>query len=354
LREGEQVSVSESLATAVFWFVFLLFLPGVLNALGIASIAEPVQDIFNSILGYIPNVLGAAVVLLIGWVLARVIREVVTNLLAALGINSLGARVGLSEERTLADIVGTVIYVFIMLVVFVGALEQLDIEAISGPTTVMLTTIIDYIPLVLAAAAILVIAYGIGRVVADLVRDLLASVGFDRVPEKLGLSWSGERPLSDWLGYLTLIVIMIFAATSAVEILGLAFLTEAFNVFVAFLWRVALAAVVFAIGLYFANLAHRTILATGTNNASFLATMARVATIVFAGAMALRQLGIADDIVNLAFGIILGAIGVAAALAFGLGSREVAGQQVERLVSELRSPEPATGPADTAEPGDIV
>jgi hypothetical protein len=55
--------------------------------------------------------------------------------------------------------------------------------------------------------------------------------------------------------------------------------------------------------------------------------------------MSLRQLGIADDIVNLAFGLLLGALAVAAALAFGLGSRDIAGREVERFVNSLRSPD---------------
>jgi hypothetical protein len=83
---------------------------------------------------------------------------------------------------------------------------------------------------------------------------------------------------------------------------------------------------------------YRIISSTQTNNAHFIAQMGRIAVIVFAAALGLGQLGIAESIVNLAFGIMLGAIGVAIALAFGLGSREVAGREVENFVSSLRSP----------------
>ena len=55
--------------------------------------------------------------------------------------------------------------------------------------------------------------------------------------------------------------------------------------------------------------------------------------------MGLRQMGIADDIVNLAFGLLLGAIAVAVALAFGLGARDIAGRQVEGWLGQLRSDE---------------
>jgi hypothetical protein len=55
--------------------------------------------------------------------------------------------------------------------------------------------------------------------------------------------------------------------------------------------------------------------------------------------MGLRQMGIADDIVNLAFGLLLGAIAVAVALAFGLGSREIAAREVESVLKQWRAGE---------------
>jgi hypothetical protein len=53
-------------------------------------------------------------------------------------------------------------------------------------------------------------------------------------------------------------------------------------------------------------------------------------------AMGLRAMGIADEIVNLAFGLTLGAVAVAVALSFGLGGREAAGRQMEHWLSRLR------------------
>ncbi|MDH3546805.1 MAG: hypothetical protein OEN22_06875, partial [Gammaproteobacteria bacterium] len=62
----------------------------------------------------------------------------------------------------------------------------------------------------------------------------------------------------------------------------------------------------------------------------------RVAILGLVLAMGLRAMGIADDIVNLAFGIILGAVAVAFAVSFGLGGREAAGKQMEYWLSGLR------------------
>ena len=99
--------------------------------------------------------------------------------------------------------------------------------------------------------------------------------------------------------------------------------------------RLILGLVVFGIGLYLANLAATTLRASGNAQAPLLAIAARVAIIVLSGAMALRQMGLANAIINIAFGVLLGAIAVAVALAFGLGARDAAGRVVERWANKL-------------------
>jgi hypothetical protein len=355
LEEGEQVSIGESLATAIFWFVLLLFLPAVLAALGITSIAAPIQSVINEIFAYIPNLLAAGIVFLIGWFIARIVRQIVTNLLKAIGTDAFGERLGLRLETGLSELLGTILYVIILLVTLIAALERLNITALSVPTTRMLASIIDAIPNLIGAALIVVIAYAVARLVMTLVTDLLRGVGFDSLPERLGLGWSGERTPAQWLGYLVFIVIMIYAASAAVELLGSAFLVATLETFTAFFWRVVLAAIIMGIGLYLARLAHDVILSTGANYALLLARLARIATIVFAAALGLRELGVANEIINLAFGITLGAVGVALALAlglgFGLGSREIAGREVENFLSSVRA-EGADASSAAAEPSE--
>ncbi len=342
LEEGEQVSIVEPLATAVYWFVFLIFIPPVLEALGIRSLAVPLTSTLNDIFGYIPAILSAAIVAIVGWFLARIIRNIVTNLLQAIGTDRLGQRAGLSEDRALSDILGTVLYVGIIILVIIQALDQLNIDAISDPLNSMLMIMLDAIPAILGAIVILLLAYFIGKIVSGLVKTLLSAVGFDTLPEKLGLKWSATRTPSDWAGWLVLILIMIFAATAAVELLGSAFLVDAMDIFITMLWNVFLAAIMFAFGLYFANLAYKIILETGTDNALFMARMAKALVIIFAAAIALGQIGIAKEIINLAFGISLGALGLAFALAFGLGiglsKRDIPGREVDDLINKWRTP----------------
>jgi hypothetical protein len=100
--------------------------------------------------------------------------------------------------------------------------------------------------------------------------------------------------------------------------------------------RVLIGVVIFAVGLYFANLAHRLVLSSGTGNSKLLAQAARVAIIIFVGAMALQQMGIGSDIVNLAFGLLLGAIAVAVAISFGLGGRDIAAEKIRETLSKVQ------------------
>jgi hypothetical protein len=355
LEEGEQVSITEPLANATYWFIFLLFIPAVLEALGIRSLALPLTNTLNDIFSYIPAILSATVIALIGWFLAKIIRNVVTNLLKAIGTDRLGQRAGMGEDRSLSDILGTILYVGILILVIIQALDQLNIDAISDPLNSMLLIIMDAIPSLLGAIVILLLAYFIGKIIAGLAKTLLAAIGFDVLPEKLGLKWSTTRSPSDWASWLILVVIMIFAATAAVELLGSAFLVNAMDVFITLLWNTFLAAIIFAFGLYFANLAYKIIIETGTDSALFMARMAKVLIIIFAGAIALGQMGIAKEIINLAFGISLGAIALAFALAFGLGvgigkPGNIPGREVEDLITKWRTPPAEVNeetPADT-------
>jgi len=93
---------------------------------------------------------------------------------------------------------------------------------------------------------------------------------------------------------------------------------------------------ILAIGFWLANVVHGALARGGSENARWLARIAQVAIIGLVIAMGLRAMGIAPEIVNLAFGLTLGAVAVAVALSFGLGGREAAGRQMEHWLQKLR------------------
>jgi hypothetical protein len=297
----------------------------------------------DNLLGYLPNLLGAAIIVVVGWFVARIIRQIVTGLLVAAGADRLGERIGLGtavEGQTLSGIIGTVLYALVLIPAVIAGLNALQIEAISGPATNMLNTLLDAIPAIFGAMIVLGVTYLIGKLVAGLVTNVLTSVGFNRVLALIGLGsepQEGQRTPAEVVGYLVLIGLMLFATIEAADLLNFGIVADLVAEFLSFAAQVVLGIIIFGLGLYLANLARNVIVSTAGAQANLLSRAAYLAIIVLAAAMGLRQMGIADDIVNLAFGLLLGAIAVAVALAFGLGAREIAGRQVDSWFKQLRS-----------------
>lgn len=342
---AEQFSLSDSLANVIYWFIFLLFLPAVLDALNMHGLLGPVQGMVDKVLAILPNIFGAGLILLVGWFIARVVRQMVSSLLMAAGADRLGGRVGLDTTpggRSLSTLIGTVVYALVLIPAVIAALNALQIAAVSDPASEMLTALLAAVPAIFGAVVVLGIAYFVGRLVADLVTNVLTGVGFNQVLTWVGLGGEpaeGQRTPSEVAGYLVLVAIMLFSAIEAAELVKFAMVAVLLAQFIDFAAQVALGVVVFGLGLYFANLARSIILATGGSQSNLLAHGARLAILIFASALALRQTGIADDIVNLAFGILLGTIAVAVAIAFGIGSREVAARLVLRWSETLLGPQ---------------
>jgi len=344
MEEGE-TSFSQSIGNAAFWFVFLLFLPALLNALGMAGLVAPVQGMFDDLLAAIPNALGAGMILFVGWFVARLVRQVLTNVLAATGVDKVGQRIGLDAalgEQKLSGLVGTVVHALIMIQVVIAALDALAIESISGPATAMLTAIWDSIPKFVGAIVVIGVSYYIGRWISQLVTNLLAGVGFDKVLSWIGLGQSlGEdkRTPSEIIGTIVLVGIMLFATVEAASLLGFGIVADLVATVIGYAGQAVIAVAIFGAGLYLANLTRNLIEGIGMANAAVLGRLARIAIMTLVIAMALGQLGVATEIVNMAFGLLLGAIAVAIALAFGLGGREIAARKVEDWLQSLSEKE---------------
>jgi hypothetical protein len=180
----------------------------------------------------------------------------------------------------------------------------------------------------------------VGKVVAGLITDLLAGMGFNAILKHLGIGSEpkeDERTPSEIVGYLALVAIMLFAIFEASSLLGFEALSEVMKELTILGGHIILGLIVFGIGLYLANLASKTIKASGTAQADLLSGIARIAIILLAGSIAIRYTGLANEIINLAFGLILGAIALALAIAFGVGGRDLAAQKLKEWTSSKNS-----------------
>ena len=338
---GEYV-LSKGIGETVYWLVFLLFLPAILGALAVEGLLDPVKGLTETLLQFLPNLFAAGLILAIGWFIARMVQRIVSNVLAAVGSDQFGDRVGLNQvlgDQRLSKMVGLLVYVLILVPVLVGALNALELDAITTPASNMLGTMFGVIPDLVGAALMLLVAYIIGQVVASLVSNLLTGIGFNTILIRLGVA-KEQAPAANTpamtVGTLIVVAIMLFASVEAAEVLGFNQLADLISSFIVFAGQLLLGVVIFGIGLYFSNLAATTVRSSGAAQASLLALAARSSILVLAAAMALGQMGLADDIVNLAFGLTLGAIAVAAALAVGLGGREIVAHELKEWVQSLK------------------
>jgi len=369
-------------ASAAVW---LLALPALLGTLELHGLLAPVNAMLSRLMGFVPNVVGAAVVLAIGLLVARIARQLVSGLARAAGAERVAEKLGLAGAlgaEGLSGLAGRIVFVLLLLPTVMAALQPLGMDALTQPLSRLFDTLIGIVPRLLSAALVLGIAVFVGRALANLTAALLAGAGLDRLPARLmgeargaadaaatagsaagsaaasaastgappppAAMRFGGRALSEWVGSAVMAGLVLAALAQATEIIGLPVLTELVATLGAALARLAVAAVLLLAGVLLAAAAARAVEATPWPNARALGFTARAAILFFAGALAMRQAGLPAEIVGIAFGAVVGAVAIAVAVAFGLGGREVAARTLARLAASFEAPAGAASAVSSA------
>lgn len=380
LSDNPKHSVGNSLGDVAFWLILLFGVVAALGVMNLGQVISPLNTLLNQIAAFLPNVLGAVLIFFIGFVVATLARRVTEAALQAANADRWLDRAGLSRatgSTGVSTAVGTLVFVLVLIPITIAALEQLGIESLTVPAVAVLSTVFDAIPRVLAAAIVLAIGWFIGRWVAQVIERVLPATGFDRsVRSVMNLAsdrseaerpatapYAGDvtpataaalgestapRPMtpSRVVGKLVMVAIVAFTAVEAARLLEFATLAATVEEILGLAGRVIVGGVIITAGVLIADVLAR-LIDKGTGGADrFASTLVRWATIALATAMGLRFMGIADDVVLLAFGLVLGAAAVAAALAFGLGGRTAAGQVAQRWADKVTG----KGPGRAAPP----
>ncbi len=332
--------MSQGVGNVLFWLVILLFVPAVLAVLQLHGLLEPAQAMLTKILEMVPNIFGAVLIAIVGWLVARIMRGLVSNLASSSGVDRFNREVGLDSSVKFSALAGTLVYIMILVPSLIAALDALKIEAISRPATSMLNQLLSAVPHIIVAAVILLLTWYLVRFAADLVRKLLENAGIDAWPAKLGMGGvlAGALRPSQLVGVLIVFFGMLLAVVEAAKQLGFDQVGDLVAAFIRFGGDILLGGAILVIGIWLSNVAHAA-LSQASEGQSGLANVARIVIIGLVIAMGLRAMGIANEIVQLAFGLTLGAVAVAVALSFGLGGREAAGKLMEHWLAKLRKPD---------------
>lgn len=354
LQRGEDggASLGSAIGQIASLLIWLFGLIAILQVFALEQVLQPVQGMLDTALGYLPNIIAAGFIFFIGWVLARIVKQLIEATLGRVNFDGLINRAQSAASKTesaasgaetppppppgsdqsdaaqlnhrITSTVANVVFALIVILVAIAALQVLGISAISDPATSMLNMILNAVPMIIAALVILTLGVLIAKFIGNILGSTLESIGTDRFAANLGVEPTGTS-VSSILTKIAQVAIVLFFAIMAARALNFPEITNLLDQVLTLGVQVLFGAVIIAAGFFIANLLARTV-GSGT-----MSTVIRYGTLALFVAMGLQFMGIADSIINLAFGALVVGGALAAALAFGLGGRDAAARQLNRM-----------------------
>lgn len=336
-----------SLGKVFYYLIWLFFIPGILAQIGLANIALPITNMFDNFMAFLPKLFGAVIILAIGYFVAKFVKELVQSLLESINVdrwlskytqapNPSGqnsASTVAVQKNTIARVLANVAFVIVLIPVLTMALETLQIRSISEPIVNVLNQVLAAIPNILVAVILLIVGTLIARFVADLLEGLLENAGINRFSHYLNPTGTSRLNLSQVIAKIVQAVIIVFFTVEALNAVNLEVLNTIGVAIISYLPSILIALIILGLGIFGGN-ALSAFLKESTGS-SLLGEIVKYILYVLAVFMTLDQLQFASMIVNTAFLFIMGGLAVAFALAFGLGGREFAKLQLQKLDNKI-------------------
>jgi small-conductance mechanosensitive channel len=192
---------------------------------------------------------------------------------------------------------------------------------------------LEYIPQLIGAIVILIVGYIVARILKAVVARVLQAIGFDNWMERGGIKQFFDRAQTretpaTVLGTLVFWLVFIIAITMAADALGIRQVSEVLGQLIAYIPSIIAAILILVLAALLANFLASIV--RGATGSELLANIARYAIIIYAAFAAITELGIAVQLTAPTFLIVLGAVALAAAIAFGFGAQGVARDIVEK------------------------
>lgn len=381
-REDEQPqTLGANMGEVAYWFIIVVTAIPVLEALKIGALADPLSKMFSAVATYLPRILASIVLLVAGYLAARLVRKLVQSVLQRVGVDSAFKRVGFGEltrEHSPSGIIATAAMVFVLLHFAISAVGRLGIDEVSVPLRTMLEQIYAYLPKLFVGGVLMAIGVLAARLAGNIAARLLAAMGFNTLMVHIGLfkqlseeaktqeseakelveqrragnapaddeedellarnGTAGIHTPADIAGAVVAALVVLLFLRQTLGTMGMSGLATLLDGLLAYLPNVAVAAVVLGAGLWAGSWAHtRLDELTKTSRDRLLkavGSIAHGAIVTSAVMIGLQQLGIGRQLIAIAFALILGAVCLALALAFGLGGREVASKVLQKEYDE--------------------
>lgn len=335
--EGERVGASVQIGRLLFYIILVLALPLFLEALGQESLVAPLNEMFGKVFAFIPNIFAALILVFIARWVATVVRDVVVNLLAVAGLDRFAERWEFGAgSKKLSEIIGALAYFFVLVPILIAAVDALGIAAISDPVKATLEQLLSAVPLVIVAVIVLAIGYYIAKAVRQIVQGFLEGVGFDGLPEKLGLGFlkprEGHASLSAIVGAVVMGVILVLTAEQALSTLQLDELSAMLGGILGYLPSLLIGLAIIVAGLSIGAYVGRLVgdLLSSHPQGKLVSLIANYFIVFLTFSMGLTQMGVGEEVVQVAVSAVLGGVALALALAFGIGGQDKAREFLSR------------------------
>jgi len=206
--------------------------------------------------------------------------------------------------------------------------------------------IISLLPALVGALVILLLGWLLAKILKAALIKLLVAMRFEKFSERSGLSKFLSRgdikhSLADILGTLFFWVIFLFFIDLAVDVLELSLIEDLINSIVSFIPNLIAAALIIIIGVFLSSFFKGVVKVAASSydlaHRELLGKIVQYLIIFFAVAMSLEELGVATHILVNSVLIIIGAMAFGLALAFGLGSKDVAAKIVNKILESEKT-----------------
>jgi hypothetical protein len=396
--EDEEVTspLTKTLGDIAYWFILIVAAIPVLDALRIGALAAPLSSAFTTITTYLPKVGAATLLIILGYVVSKMVRTLVSGVVKRVGVDRVVSRFGfgkITKTQPLSSILGTAAMAFVLLHFAISAVGRLEIHEISTPLQGMLHQIYTYLPKIMVGGLLMAVGVAVSKVTGNVASRLLAAMGFNTLMVHIGVyketdigkeqeesskvlveehrathesedsdseeesdeeddeeeddlyagrGTDGIKTPSDVAGVLVSAVIVMLFLRQVIATMGLDGLAHLLDGLLGFLPHVLVALLVMGAGMWAGAWSHKRVdeLTDKSEDRLIrsLGNVAHISIVTFSVMIALHQLGVGDRLIAIAFALVLGAICLALALAFGLGGREVAAKIVQKEYDRRNKP----------------
>ena len=333
----KDASLGKSLGSAAFWVILLFGVIQALTKMEMHQVADPLNNMVEQIMFYLPKIFGAAIVFSIFMLVAKVVKNTAQSVLVF--ADPMPEKLGLtSAPANVSGVSATVLSALTIIIGGITALGVLNIPAITGPTSAILENVMAAVPNIFLAVIILGLFLMIAKFVSGLIRNTLPSTGIDKAISELGVLKGADKGLTatSIIAKLSTFFIVLLGLIQALKALKFEMLTDAMNVVLDMGASIAFGAFIIFAGVFLARIVSNAMSSAGGKATDTAAGIVKWIIIGLTMIMGISRMGLDPTggtfVLDVAKLLAMGAaVGVAGAIAigFGWGGRDWFGKQLE-------------------------